>query len=152
MNPTRRRRAPVDQLIAEGRLENVPPDMALAHRLLRTATRNLDAVPTIEASATELAYTGSYDAARLAITAHMAAAGLRVTNRPGAHMAVMQYGEAELAGLVEADLLDGLDGMRRLRNDTEYGARAVSAAEVQEAHETAKAITAAVLRTLLTDD
>ncbi len=130
----------VDELMRDGRLEKVPVDYALARRMLRTATRNLDAIERIATEATELAYTGAYDATRLAITAHMAANGIRLTNRPGAHVAVMQYGQYQLGGIVSAETLDGLDQMRRVRNDTE---------EVRDAERVATTVTRAVARHVL---
>lgn len=139
----------VQRLVLEGRLEKVPPDSSLAHRMLRTATRNLRAIGAIKTTAPELAYTGAYDAARISITAHMAAHGLRLTSRPGSHMAVVEYARSELTNLVEADVLDNLDAMRRLRNDTEYGARQISSSEVSEVAELATALTKALVEELI---
>lgn len=51
-------------MLVEGRLERVPRDVSLAKRMLRTATRNLDAIMSISTTATELAYAGAYDATR----------------------------------------------------------------------------------------
>jgi hypothetical protein len=87
----------VAQLLSEGRLERVAPDIEGAWRRLDEAKRHLDSSATLASTDPSLAYVALYDAARKALVAHMEANGYRPTNRPGAHQAVGIYGEATVA-------------------------------------------------------
>lgn len=67
----------VDELIAARRLEAVPDDLPSAHSRLERAIEKLDAAKAIVEIDVEIAYVSAYDATRIAITAHMLAAGFR---------------------------------------------------------------------------
>ncbi len=77
--------AAVTQLIAAGRIERVPRDLATARLRLHRAEEKLAVANTLATIDIEVAYVTAYDAARVALTAHMLAAGLRVPARPRAH-------------------------------------------------------------------
>lgn len=86
-----------------------------ALRAHKSATALLDGDP-------RSAHTLAYDAARIAITAHMQAHGYAVDGaKPGAHMAVVDYAEHVLDDVLTADDMNRLDGLRRDRNQLEYG-------------------------------
>jgi len=70
--------AAVTQLIAAGRIERVPRDLATARLRLHRAEEKLAVANTLATIDIEVAYVTAYDAARVALTAHMLAAGLRV--------------------------------------------------------------------------
>lgn len=108
--------AAVTQLIAAGRIERVPPDLSTARLRLRRAEEKLAVANTLATIDIEVAYVTAYDAARVALTAHMLAAGLRVPARSRAHETVGMYGEAAIStsGVRE------FQRMRRRRNKAEY--------------------------------
>lgn len=108
--------AAVTQLIAAGRIERVPPDLSTARLRLRRAEEKLAVANTLATIDIEVAYVTAYDAARVALTAHMLAAGLRVPAWPRAHETVGIYGEAAIStsGVRE------FQRMRRRRNKAEY--------------------------------
>lgn len=91
-----------------------------------------------------LAYTALYDASRLAISAHMRANGYRVTGGPGAHVKFGEYARSVLADEAAGDHLARFNRMRQTRNQLEYDARRVGAAEVRADLEHARAIVEAV--------
>jgi len=117
----------VNELIAEGRIERVPVDPAIVQRMLRQATQNADGARR-EADAGNPAggHALAWDAARVAITAHMLHNGLRPTSKPGHHAAVVTYAEACLGDIADLHDLESLDRVRRTRNRSEYDAIPVS--------------------------
>src|SRR5712691_7662011 len=113
----------VDDLLAQGRLEQIAADAAEARDLLRHAETHLVSAATLETDDPAGAYQLVYDAARKAVSADMLARGLRTkSDRPGAHAAVVLYAEEALGDDADAEALANLDRMRRNRNKTEYGA------------------------------
>lgn len=84
----------VINLITARRIEQVPADRASALVRLTRAEEKLDAARKIAAIDVEVAYVAGYDAMRLAVTAHMFAAGYRVHAVAGSHEAVGIYAEA----------------------------------------------------------
>ena len=118
------------------------------------AKRDLDAARAHLASARLLAdsdptggFVMAYDATRKAIAAHMRAAGLRVRKGPGEHERTARYAAAALDPDL-SDHLDALDGMRRLRHQSEYGARLIRPDELETALGHAHAIVDSVARDL----
>lgn len=107
-------------MVATGRLGRVPANPDRAHALLAQATRHLASAAELQNSDPPLAYVALYDAARKAILAHMLANGLRETARPGAHQAVVEYGQAVLVDHDSSEALLRLDRLRRNRNRSEY--------------------------------
>lgn len=118
------------ELIAARRLEQVEPDEAVARAVLAEADRHLASAETILATDPDGAYALLYDAARKAVTAVMSARGLRATNRPGAHAAVVAFANAEMTGLGADDAIAAFDRLRRTRNHSEYGALPLGAQQV----------------------
>src|SRR6187200_220479 len=88
--------ASVGELVAEGRLENVPIDLEAAANMLAEALRHLDSAAAVAATDPNGAYQLLYDAARKGVAGHMLAHGLRARNRQGAHQAVVLYAEEAL--------------------------------------------------------
>jgi len=113
----------VDDLIAQHRIERIPPN-------------HLRSAETLAESDPRLAYAACHDAVRKALTAHMSANGLRPKAGEGAHVAVISYGRERMQGLIDADVLDELDTLRRVRRVAEYGeapSASVDADEVRAA-------------------
>ncbi|HEY7147943.1 MAG TPA: hypothetical protein VH420_00725 [Gaiellaceae bacterium] len=106
---------------------------------LEEADRHLASAQTIAASDPNGAYQLAYDAARKAVTAHMASAGFRVRATIGAHAVTASYASEAIS----KELGSRLDRMRRRRNRSEYGMAHFEVAEVDAAIETARALIAA---------
>jgi hypothetical protein len=80
--------AAVATLIATQRIEQVPADRPSALMRLTHAEDKLEAAREIATIDVEVAYVTAYDATRIAVTAHMLAAGYRARGVAGAHEAV----------------------------------------------------------------
>lgn len=106
----------VTNLITARRIEQVPADRASALVRPTRAEEKLDAARRIATIDVEVAYVTGYDATRIAITAHMLAAGCRVRTVAGSHEAVGIYAEAVLANPSAREF----QRMRRRRNKAEY--------------------------------
>ncbi len=112
-------RVTVDQLITDGRLQQVTASRELAEVMivrarthLRTASDALDSDPTG-------AFQMAYDAARKALAAILANQGLRATTAPGAHAVLLETCLAQLDPPM-GRTLKHFDWMRRTRNNAEY--------------------------------
>jgi hypothetical protein len=103
-------------LITARRIEQVPADRPSALVRLTRAEEKLDAARKIAAIDVEVAYVTCYDAARIAVTAHMLAAGYRVRGIAGSHEAVGIYAEAVIASPSTREF----QRIRRRRNKAEY--------------------------------
>jgi hypothetical protein len=112
----------IAELLASGRLEQLPPDEHEAGDLLHHAEAHLESAARVGASDPTGAYQLAYDAARKAVAADMAASGYRA----------------------KAASLSRLDGMRRLRNRAEYGGMTIGAtqlaADLEHAREVVRAV------------
>lgn len=106
----------VAALITARRLETVPADIATARQRLERAREKLATATKIASLDVEVAYVTAYDAARIAVTAHMLAAGYRVRATTGAHEAVGIYAEASISTPSAREF----QRMRRRRNKAEY--------------------------------
>lgn len=106
----------VTGLIAAQRLERVPADPVGARARLARADDKLVSAHKIAAFDTEVAYVTAYDAARIAVTAHMLSLGYRVRAIARAHEAVGTYAEA----LINTPSAFEFQRMRRRRNKAEY--------------------------------
>jgi len=138
----------VAQLLNEGRLERVAPDIEGAWRRLDEARRHLDSSATLASTDPSFAYVALYDAARKALVAHMEANGYRPTNRPGAHQTVGMYGEATVAtGEARSHVL-AFDRLRQVRNRSEYGSQIIGQQMLTAAREHARQIVVAVQASL----
>src|SRR3954447_23232281 len=89
--------ASVAALITARRIELVPVDRPTALVRLSRAEEKLEVARTIAAIDVEVAFVTGYDATRIAVTAHMLAAGYRVRAIAGSHEAVGIYAEAVIA-------------------------------------------------------
>ena len=105
--------------------------------------RHLDSAERLAGSDPTGGFVMAYDAARKAVTAHMRALGFRVRKGPGEHERTGQYAAAALDPEI-ADHLDALGEMRRLRHQSEYGARLIRPRELEVALVHARAIVEAV--------
>jgi hypothetical protein len=129
----------VTTLITARRIEQVPADRASALVRLTRAEEKLDAARKIAAIDVEVAYVTGYDATRIAVTAHMLAAGYRCAPSP-AHEAVGIYAEAVIASPSAREF----QRMRRRRNKAEYDDIVVGRADLTADLAHAKAIIEAV--------
>lgn len=116
----------VATLIAARRIEQIPADRSSALARLSRAEEKLDAARKIAVIDVEVAYITGYDATRLAVTAHMLAAGYRVRAIAGAHEAVGSYAEAMIASPSAREF----QRIRRRRNKAEYDDIAIGHADL----------------------
>lgn len=115
----------VKKLLSAGRLEAVPPDQATARARLDRAIEKLASAKPIAEIDIEVAYVTAYDAARIAVTAHMLASGYRAKPIARAHEAVGDYAEASISSPSAAQF----HALRRRRNKAEYDDIVVSRAD-----------------------
>jgi hypothetical protein len=108
----------VRELIDAGELGQVPPDDALARRMLTDARRHL-ATAAAAQSTGDLsgAYQLAYDALRKSAASLLEAQGLRPTSR-GGHIAVQDTVIAQFGSSIRA--LRSFSRLRRARNTFEY--------------------------------
>jgi hypothetical protein len=121
----------VGELLVARRIEEVPSDSAGARERLAEAKRHLVSAKRLAADDPPLAYVALYDAARKAVTAHMLAHGLRVTNRPGAHEAIGLYALAVFDASAARLHIERFQTMRRVRNQVEYGRQLLGAQMIE---------------------
>ena len=134
----------VSDLLRDGRVVRVTPDLVAAWERVADAKIHLASSDKLAKSDPELAYVALYDAARKAITAHMQANGYRATNRPGAHQAVGLYAEATVATPANVAHIKAFDRMRQVRNRSEYDDQPVSELVLSTDRHHAQEIVAAV--------
>lgn len=106
----------VQRLVAAGRLEVVPVDLPTARTRLERATEKLSSAKSIAEIDVEIAYVTTYDAARIAVTAHVLANGYRAKPISRAHEAVGDYAETSIDSPSAAQFR----ALRRRRNKAEY--------------------------------
>jgi hypothetical protein len=126
----------LDDLLNEGRIEAVEPDIDAAKNKLEGAKRHLASAAAIAENDPEGAYSLVYDAARKAADAHMLANGYRSSkSKVGAHEATARYVEAVIGGQYVSDARS-FNRMRKQRNPTEYGNWHISSStlETDSAH------------------
>lgn len=126
----------VGEALATGRLQRLRPSMPAAGEMVNRARAHLRSARLIADTDPTLAISACHDAARQGISAHMRAAGYRVTAEAGAHRLVIEYAEVVLADVVAHDDLVALDVLRRDRHTAEYGdfaSRTINADRVREA-------------------
>ncbi|HEU5007860.1 MAG TPA: hypothetical protein VFT67_12860 [Jatrophihabitantaceae bacterium] len=136
--------ATVRRLVAAGRLETVPADVTAARTRLARATEKLASAKSIAEIDVEVAYVTAYDAARVAVTAHMLAIGYRAKPIARAHEAVGDYAEA----MIDAPSAAQFHVLRRRRNKAEYDDILVSRADFDADLTHAEAIIDAVRNAL----
>lgn len=132
----------VAALVTAQRLQRVPADLATARARLARADDKLATARKIASIDVEVAYVTAYDAARIAVTAHMLSVGYRVRAMSGAHEAVGVYAEA----MVTTPSAVEFQRMRRKRNKAEYDDIVVGQADLAADLVHAQAIIDAVRR------
>ena len=137
----------LQRLIESDVVRPVEIDAAAARRDLGASRAHLASARLVADSDPTGGFVMAYGATRKAIAAHMRARGLRVRKGPGEHERTGRYASAALEPDI-SDHLDALDGMRRLRHQSEYGARVIRPEELEVALGHAHAIVAAVERDL----
>lgn len=130
-------------LIESGTVLRVEADREAAGRDLLAAASHLRSAALLASSDPTGGFAITYDAARKAITAHMRANGFRMRKGLGEHERSIQYASAALDPAI-SDHVDALDEMRRLRHQSEYGARLIHPHELELALAHARAIVEAV--------
>lgn len=135
---------PVAALLAARRIEQVPADRASALVRLTRAEEKLEAARQIAGIDVEVAYVTAYDATRIAVTAHMLAAGYRVRAVARAHGAVGVYAEAAISSPSTREF----QRMRRRRNKSEYDDVVIGRADLAADLAHAEAIVEAVRNAL----
>jgi hypothetical protein len=134
----------VEDLVRRNRIEHVSPDVETAREEITAADAHLDSAGTLAATNARLAYTALYDAARMAISAHMRASGYRVGGVADAYVKTGEYASAALAHLEISEHLRRFRRMRVTRHNIEYAAHRVGEGEVRAALVHARAIVRAI--------
>jgi hypothetical protein len=111
-------RATVDDLLAQGSVEQVPASQQSAEAELGRSRTHLASARKILESDPEGAYTIAYDAARRSLAAVLQNQGLRATSR-GGHRAVYDAVQAQLDPPL-GSILRPFNRMRARRNEVEY--------------------------------
>jgi hypothetical protein len=108
----------IGELISQGELGQVPPDIELARRMLADAGRHLATAAAAESTG-DLpgAYQLAYDALRKSAASLLEAQGLRATSR-GGHIAIQDAVIAQFGSSIRA--LRSFSRLRRARNSFEY--------------------------------
>jgi hypothetical protein len=135
----------LETLLEAGLVLRVEADAGAAARDLQAAVVHLESAALLAGSDPTAGFVIAYDATRKAVTAHMRANGFRVRKGPGEHERTAGYATAALDPAIR-DHLDALDEMRRLRHQSEYGARIIYPHELETALMHARAIVEAVER------
>ena len=108
----------VQDLINEGRLEEVLVDQLFLNRLIANSRINLrDANALLATGSLEGAFVLAYSSARIAATAILYSRGVRPTAR-GGHWVVADL--LAVVNSVEAPVVSSLNRLRILRNEIEY--------------------------------
>lgn len=111
--------AGIAYLVGSGRVERVTPSVERARFLVAEARRHLASARTLATTTdTSLAFLAVYDAARKALTAVLAAQGLRPSGGDGGHAVLLDAVRPQFPG--HKPVLQAFDWMRATRNATEY--------------------------------
>ncbi|HWH25081.1 MAG TPA: HEPN domain-containing protein [Pseudolysinimonas sp.] len=112
-------RAVIDAMIESNRLELVPASRDHANELVGMAdTKLVSAAALLDLGDASSAFGLAYDAARLALTAVLAAQGLR-PKTSGGHLAVYEAAMAQLDPPMGGKIRP-FDRLRRTRNEAQY--------------------------------
>lgn len=118
MSPWGQGQATIDQLLAAGQLERVPPHSEGARALLIKARVHLRSADTLADDDVDTAYDALHSANRKALTAILLTQGLRPT-RSGGHVAVFDAVRAQLDPPLGRTLAP-YNRIRRARNAGDY--------------------------------
>ncbi|WP_449060367.1 hypothetical protein [Planomonospora algeriensis] len=111
-------RGRIDEMLASGQLERVPPSREHADTLLAQAERHIEFARSGFETDPTGAYQLLYDASRKALASILENQGLRATSR-GGRLAVLDAVTAQLDPPL-GQALRSFDRMRRRRNSAEY--------------------------------
>ncbi len=111
-------RSTIDQMLASGQLERVPPNREASDALLDKASTHLLSAATLAASDVELAYDALHAANRKALTAILLVQGLRPTRDAG-HTGAFEAVRAQLHPPL-GQTLAPYTRIRRARNAGDY--------------------------------
>jgi hypothetical protein len=135
-------------MVATAKLERVLVNPRHQRALLNLAGENIAGAQRAVKVSPSLALTGSYDAVRHCVDAHLNVNGLRAKGGDGAHRFRVEYAWLAMGGIVSADDLRKYQAARQIRHEVEYPSpeRPVRllAADAQAAIELAKKFHAAV--------
>ncbi len=118
MSPWGQGRTTIDEMLAAGRLERVPPSRDAADALLDKAATHLQSAAALAAADVELAYDALHAANRKALTATLLVQGLRPTRDAG-HTGVFEAARAQLHPPLGPTLAP-YTRIRRARNAGDY--------------------------------
>jgi len=126
----------VQQLIDDGEVEQVTPDIAVARRLLADAGRHLSTAAAAKAAGDMSgAYQLAYDAFRKSAASLLEAQGLRATSR-GGHLAVQESVTAQFGTVVR--VFRSFGRIRRARNSFEYPSSSTPGAAAEDVDDAVK--------------
>lgn len=111
-------RTVIDQLVAQNRVQQVPPSRTYADRLIESARRHLVSAASTAEDDPDGCAALLYDAARKSLAAVLANEGLRATSQ-GGHLAIYDAVTAQLDPPL-GGILRPFDRLRRQRNQAEY--------------------------------
>lgn len=111
-------RATIDQMLASGQLERVPPNRGAADALLAKAGTHLKSAAALASTDVELAYDALHAANRKALTAVLLVQGLRPTRDAG-HTGIFEAVRAQLHPPLGPTLAP-YTRIRRARNAGDY--------------------------------
>ena len=117
-------RTTIEEMLANGSLEQVAADESEARHLVNRARTHLATAASTAEIDPEIAYDALYAAARKALTAVLVEQGLRPT-RTGGHEAAIQAAEAQLVPPM-GDTLRPFRRLRRRRAEGDYSGAAVA--------------------------
>ena len=115
---------PVATLVAAGRLEPVAADRSTARQQVARAGEMLDAARKIAAIDVAIAYATTYDAMRIAVTAHMLGLGYRDNTAGPETIAI--YARAVLS----SPSVNEYERIARRRDESEYDATIIGRADL----------------------
>ena len=120
----------INRMIESGDLERVEPSAEHAKRLLSEADQHLLSASKIAKDDPTAAYVLIYDSARKALTAVLAAQGLRSTSKGGGHV-ILQEAVEEQLGNVKI-IVKPLGRIRKTRHGADYPSMDTPPIEVED--------------------
>ncbi|WP_147463460.1 HEPN domain-containing protein [Cellulomonas triticagri] len=108
----------VEFLLSRGRLERVEPSVTSAGFLVAEARRHVVSAGTLAETDPSMAFVAAYDGARKAMTAVLAAQGLRAAAGEGGHTVLLDALRSQFPD--DREVLQQFDWMRATRNATAY--------------------------------
>ncbi len=128
----------ISALVATGRIEPVPIDLARASAFLQQAEDSQADIDNVHLAQNR--YSLAYGAGHAVGEALLASYGYRTTNRAGHHESLIRFLGAILTDAQEAKAVKHFERMRRARNKFQYEARPPSETDATAAARTARAL------------